>query len=201
MIKLVIITGTLVIGGMAAVSGISSYLAPDDLKDCAKPDPLVAKCAPADVIVAISGGDTPARTSEAVKLYKDGWAPKLLFSGAALDKSGPSNAEAMRAQALKAGVPESALLLDTRAEDTAENAQGTRQLLSSKDSRLILVTSPYHQRRASLEFGKVFGANVKIINHPTPTDRGWSSNWWMTPHGWWLAVTELTMSLVISSWR
>lgn len=201
MIKLLVTAGVVVTGAVLAVTGITSYLGPDDLKDCTGPDPLIAKCAPADVIVAISGGDTSARVSEAVKLYKDGWAPKLIFSGAALDKSGPSNAEAMRKQAIKAGIPKTALLLDTQAKDTEQNAQGTLQLLDSRETRLILVTSPYHQRRASLEFGRVLGSRVKIISHPTPTDRYWSPSWWATPNGWWLALTETTMDLILSSWR
>jgi uncharacterized SAM-binding protein YcdF (DUF218 family) len=201
MIKLAIITGAVVLGGVLAVNAIGAYLGPDDLKDCVEPDTLNTKCAPADVIVAISGGDTQARTNEAIKLYKAGWAPKLIFSGAALDTSGPSNAEAMRKQAIKAGVPESALLLDQRAQDTTQNAQGTLELLDQKETRLILVTSPYHQRRASLEFGRVLGGRVKIINHPTPTDRMWGPRWWASLNGWWLALTETTMSLVISSWR
>ncbi len=201
MIKLLVTVGVVVTGAALAISGITSYLGPDDLKDCTKPDPLVVKCAPADVIVAISGGDTTARVAEAIKLYKDSWAPKLIFSGAALDTSGPSNAETMRNQALKAGVPESALLLDNRAKDTEQNAQGTLELLETRETRIILVTSPYHQRRASLEFGRILGNRVKIVNHPTKTDRYWGPSWWTTPNGWWLALTETTMSLVISSWR
>jgi uncharacterized SAM-binding protein YcdF (DUF218 family) len=201
MIKLVVVTGAIVVGAAVLINTVSSYLGPDDLQGCAAPDPLLPKCAPADVIVAISGGDTSARVNEAVKLYKAGWASKLIFSGAAQDTSGPSNAEAMQKQAIKSGVPPSALLLDSVAQDTSQNAQGAAQLLEGKEKRLILVTSPYHQRRASLEFGRVLGSNVKIINHPTPTDRYWGPEWWLSLNGWWLAATETAMSLVISSWR
>lgn len=201
MIKLVIITGVIAVSAAAVINGTSAYLGPDDLQACKAPDPLIAKCAPADVIVAISGGDTSARVAEAAKLYKAGWAPKLIFSGAALDKSGPSNAEAMQKQAIQLGIPESALRLDSRAADTEQNAKGTLELLDQRETRIILVTSPYHQRRASLEFGRVIGDRAKIINHPTPTDRSWGRYWWLTPNGWWLALTETTMSLIISSWR
>src|SRR5262249_17130518 len=150
---------------------------------------------------AISGGDTSSRTSEAIRLYKQGWAPKIVFSGAALDTSGPSNAEAMRAQALKAGIPPSALLIDTKAKNTSQKAQGGLAFGTSGETRIILVTSPYHQRRASLEFEHVFGERVKVVNHPTPTDRSWGPYWWTTFHGWWLAIPETVMSLVISTWR
>jgi len=40
-------------------------------------------------------------------LYKHDWAKLLIFSGAAADKTGPSNAEAMKRQALAAGIPSS----------------------------------------------------------------------------------------------
>lgn len=201
MIKLAAIIGTVTVGFGLLVWAVSSYLAIDDLKDCARPDLLVPKCAPAHVIVAISGGDTSARTAEAIKLYKAGWAPQLLFSGAALDTSGPSNAEAMRSQALRAGVPESAIILDTKATDTAHNASGVFALLQARDKRVILVTSPYHQRRASLEFQKVLGDTVTIINHPTPDDSSWGKHWWLSPYNWWLALSEGVKTLVVSVWR
>jgi uncharacterized SAM-binding protein YcdF (DUF218 family) len=200
-IKLAATVGTIAAGFGLLVWGISSYLVVDDLKECEKPDPLVPRCAPAEVIVAISGGDTSARTAEAIKLYKAGWAPQLLFSGAALDTSGPSNAEAMRSQALKAGVPASAIILDTKAVDTAHNAASVSALLQARDKRVILVTSPYHQRRASIEFKKVLGDAVAVINHPTQTDSAWGEYWWLSPYSWLLAVTETAKTLVVSLWR
>jgi uncharacterized SAM-binding protein YcdF (DUF218 family) len=201
MLKIITVVGAVVAGTALAVWGISSYLTIDDLKDCAGPDAKDAKCAPADVIIAISGGDTQARTAEAIKLYKAGWAPHLIFSGAALDVTGPSNAEAMRAQALGSGVPENVITLDKMAADTSQNAKRTRELLNSRDTRVILVTSPYHQRRASMEFQKVLGDNVTIINHPTQTDSAWGPYWWTTPYGWLLALSEMVKTWIVSTWR
>jgi uncharacterized SAM-binding protein YcdF (DUF218 family) len=179
------------------VWGITSYLMVDDLAKCDMPNPLISACAPADAIVAVSGGDTPARTDEAIKLYLDGWAPTLVFSGAALDTTGPSNAEAMKRQALAAGVPESAILTDSESRDTAQNASRTFRLLEDK-KRIILVTSPYHQHRASLEFEHVFGQGVDIVNHPTSTDRMWPETWYLTANGWWLAVSETVKTFIVS---
>lgn len=171
------------------------YLGPDDLSSCQeKPvsNDLNDACRPSDAIVAISGGDTSARTEEAIKLYKNGWAPKLIFSGAAQDKSGPSNAEAMKQIALQEGVPENSILLEESSINTEENARNTQSLI--KDNRLgrvILVTSAYHQRRASLEFRKRAGNEVVIFNHPVAHDKQWRDNWYATPAGWWLALGEL----------
>jgi len=179
---------------------IPMYLAPDDLKKCSTPEPT-AGCGVADAIVAVSGGDTPARTSEAIKLYEAGWADTLIFSGAAQDTTGPSNAEAMKKQALAAGVPSTSIITEEFSRTTAENARNTSQFIVEQDlKRVILVTSAYHQRRASLEFGSRLGDAVTIVNHPVATDKQWPGFWWWTtPGGWWLAIGELVKILAFYS--
>jgi uncharacterized SAM-binding protein YcdF (DUF218 family) len=172
------------------VVGLSIYLAPNDLAKCADHPSSVEGCEMADAIVAVSGGDTPARTAEAIQLYKNGWAPKLIFSGAALDKSGPSNAEVMQSQALGSGVPASDILIEEQGETTRENAEKTENILTDNGiSSVILVTSGYHQRRAGLEFNDQT-QGIEVRNHPVATDKQWSAWWWLTPGGWFLAVSE-----------
>ncbi len=174
------------------IVGLSVYLAPDGLKSCGgRPDPSKFDCQRVDAIVAVSGGDTSARTAQAIDMYHKGWAPTLIFSGAAADKSGPSNAEVMEKQALAAGVPASAILLDDTSETTTQNAVNSHNIFEQQGIHsVILVTSAYHQRRAGLEFGKRAGSSIRIINHPVATDNQWSNVWWLTPTGWWLALTE-----------
>lgn len=170
---------------------ISMFLGPDDLSKCGLTPTSQSGCQPADAIVAISGGDTSARTAEAVKLYKSGWAKKLVFSGAAMDKSGPSNAEAMSLIAQQSGVDPSDILIEESSNTTKENAVKTESVLTGNSiESIILVTSAYHQKRASIEFGKQ-SPNVNIRNHPTPNDSQWPPLWWTTPYGWILAFTEL----------
>lgn len=171
--------------------GLPAYLGPDDIAGCSGPEES-GRCASADAIIAISGGDTSARTAEAIQLYEAGWAPSLIFSGAAADKTGPSNAEVMREQALESGVPASAISIEDLSATTAENAQNTSSLVSAMGlKRVILVTSAYHQRRASIEFSKWLGSDVVIVNHPVTNDDQWSSWWWLTPYGWVLGIGEL----------
>lgn len=179
---------------------IPAYLAPDDLKLCSKPEPA-ASCGVADAIVAVSGGDTRARTTEAIQLYKQGWADTLIFSGAALDTSGPSNAEAMKKQAIDEGIPEESIITEEFSRTTAENARNTSAFIVRQElKRVVLVTSAYHQRRASLEFGARLGDAVKIVNHPVPTDNQWPGFWWWTtPRGWWLAISELVKIIAFYS--
>lgn len=187
---LLVLIGVLAI----AITIISVYLTPDDLRGCAKVS-QVSKCQSADAIVAISGGNTPVRAAEAIRLYKEGWADTLIFSGAAADTSGPSNAEVMRHQAIDAGVPSEDIKVDALSQTTKQNAKHVKELLIEASGgsvkRIILVTSPYHQRRASLEFQALAGEGIAIVNRPTPNDPDWSLLWWLTPRGWWLAGGEL----------
>lgn len=176
------------------IAGIGYYLHVDDLADCnATPTFQNNKCQPADAIVAISGGDTTARTKEAVELYKNGWASKLIFSGAAQDKSGPSNAEAMRRIALSSGVPNGDIITEEYSSTTKENAENTQNILAENEIKsVILVTSGYHQRRAGLEFNARSSGTISLRNHPVETDSQWAGGWWwLTPSGWYLAISEL----------
>lgn len=171
------------------ILGLSFYLQPNDFRSCAELPSVAGDCKAVDAIVAISGGDTTARTDKAISLYQDGWAPLLIFSGAAQDKSGPSNAEAMATHAKDRGVPPEAIQLDEYSETTEENAANSQSIFEQQAIHsVILVTSGYHQRRASLEFNKRT-SDVEIKNYSTD-DKDWTMWWWLTPRGWWLAVGE-----------
>lgn len=186
-----------VIGLLIVVVAIGIYLAPDDLKSCGTHPSAEKGCQVSDAIVAVSGGDTAARTREAISLYQNGWAPKLIFSGAAQDKSGPSNAEVMRREARTAGVSEDDIIIEESGATTKENAEKTQNIFETHHiSSVILVTSAYHQRRAGLEFGARSNGKVAVRNHPVATDNQWSVWWWLTPTGWYLAVSELVKVLV-----
>jgi uncharacterized SAM-binding protein YcdF (DUF218 family) len=149
-------------------------------------DPL----ARSDVIVAVSG-DTGPRTATAVELWKEGFAPLLLFSGGSSDPDSVSSAELMKREAMKQGVPESAILVEPSAATTEENARRTAELMSGRGLHsAILVTSPYHQRRASVLFSRAFGpAGLTFRNHPAD-DPEWD------PDRWWLREPSRTLTLV-----
>ncbi len=191
MTKLLVGLVFFVIMGAILFTGIGAYLGPDGLSHCDQYPSTKSDCEAVDAIVAISGGDTTARTAQAIDLYKSDWAGLLVFSGAAADKAGPSNAEAMKRQALDAGVPAKDILIDETSETTKQNAVNSIDLFTqNKIHSVILVTSAYHQRRAGLEFGFRAGLSIKIVNHPVKTDSQWSEWWWLTPSGWYLVVSE-----------
>ena len=133
-----------------------------------------------DVIVAISG-DTGARAKTAIALWKQGYAPFIVFSGAAVDPDSVSSAEIMRREALRQGVPESATLIEPASATTEENASEVTKLMVTRRMRsAILVTSPYHQRRAALLFTRSFGpAGLVLRNYPA-RDPEWNADlWWL----------------------
>lgn len=174
------------------VLAISAYLTPNDLATCHQAPSDKKDCQAADAIVAVSGGHTNVRAAEAINLYKHGWGKYLIFSGAAFDSDSPSNATVMKRQALAAGVPADAIITENFARTTHQNAEKINPVTERYHlKRLILVTSPYHQRRAGLEFRKFVGPSVTVLNHPAPHDPDWPWYWWLTPRGWWLAGGEL----------
>jgi uncharacterized SAM-binding protein YcdF (DUF218 family) len=171
---------------------ISVYIAPDDLTHCGKSPSSTSNCEKADAIVAVSGGNTPVRTAEAIKLYKNGWADTLIFSGAAFDEYSPSNAEVMRNQAIDAGVPIGDIIIEKDSRTTHQNANNVVELFEEHGiKKIIVVTSPYHQRRAGLEFQHLANGSLFVRNHPASNDPDWGAFWWLTPRGWWLAGGEL----------
>lgn len=162
-----------------AFFGLGYYLSPQD------------QLRQADAIVAISGGETGTRANEAIELYKKGLAPRIIFSGAALDPSSPSNAATMAHQARQAGVPASDILLEEASTNTRENAVDVAAIMHDKDIKsIILVTSPYHQRRAYITFRRALGPNLTIINHSS-LDQNWRrSHWWETAYSRSLTLAE-----------
>lgn len=190
--KFLIILGVTLLLFIAVVTSVSLFLVPDNLAGCEPTPSQEASCVSADAIVAVSGGDTNARTDAAIELYRQGWAPLLIFSGAAQDPQAPSNAQAMKDRAITQGVPADDVVIEEFARNTAENAANTSAFINKRDlSRIVLVTSAYHQRRASLEFGARLGGAVQIVNAPVAQDKQWGRFWWLTPGGWWLASGEL----------
>lgn len=193
MIKYALGAGVVVVVSIVA---ITMFLSADNLRHCGISPSELRGCQPADAIIAVSGGDTSARTQSAIDLYQHGWADLLIFSGAAYDKSGPSNAEVMRRQAVRQGVPEQDVIIEQTSENTTENASNTADIIARHNiSSAILVTSSYHQKRTLLEFQAV-APEVDFRSHPSTGDNQWSVWWWTTPYGWYLALSEIVKIII-----
>ena len=93
-----------------------------------------------------------------MRRYREGAAPVLLVSGGG---SRPvSEAEAMRALAIAAGVPDPAIVVEPNSGNTAENAFNSATLLRRRGlRRIVLVSHRLHLPRARLLF-RLAGLNI-----------------------------------------
>ena len=134
---------------------------------------------PADVIVVLAG-EQVERVEYGVKLFNDGWARKdriIMAGGPVVWKY--SWASLMKEHAESLGVPGETILLEDQSKSTEEDAKFTKNILMKKGYKsIILVTSPYHSKRASMIFGRILGKDIKIIN--APAEKSWFSfdDWW-----------------------
>lgn len=145
-----------------------------------------------DAIIVISGDEALSRFREGLRLYRAGWASSLLFSGAAQDGQ-RSNAEDMRRFAIAEGVPPNAILVDHEGQDTLGNAVHTRNLMTANGlDSAILVTSPYHLRRAVLTFSDVYrGSGIRVIGRSAPDGDWRKASWWAERDTRALTIREL----------
>lgn len=153
---------------------------------------------PADVIVVLAG-EEKERIDYGVRLFKDGWSRKdrIIMSGgpAVGDRS---SAALMKEYAAHLGIPARDILTEALSRSTEENALYTRKLLLKKGYKsIILVTSPYHSKRASVIFRKILGRNWKIIN--APCEPSWFSfdGWWRRPRDRDAVLSEFSKFLRI----
>ena len=139
----------------------------------------------ADAIVVLGGGFE--RSFQAVDLYRQGYAPKIYVSAPArehqyriLDEAGipyPREEDIVREVLLKKGVPASAIaLLGKDLISTAGEAQAARALFPQRRAKLLVVTSPYHLRRARMIFTDALpSADIRMI----------ATSYDPLPQAWW----------------
>jgi uncharacterized SAM-binding protein YcdF (DUF218 family)/glycosyltransferase involved in cell wall biosynthesis len=111
-----------------------------------------------------AGGGVQERISKAVALYHEGVAPRLIISSGYVFTL--REAEVMKAIAVANGVPAEAILLEESAADTYQNVAFTRRILNDHNwRRILLVSSPYHMRRAVMTWRKV-APEIEVIATP-----------------------------------
>lgn len=129
----------------------------------ASPLKLEQKPRPADAIVVFAGGVGESgqagqgyqeRVQRAVELYQQGWSKNLVFSSGYVYRY--QEPLVMKALAVELGVPAEAIFLESEADSTYENILYTCRLLEKNGWRsILLVSSPYHMRRAVWVWKKV----------------------------------------------
>lgn len=131
----------------------------------------------ADMIVVLGGGMFPdgrlrpsssVRVDRSVALFNSGAAPRIHFTGGV--GRGVSAGEQMAGRAFAAGVPRSAISMETRSQSTLQNALFSRPRTHTAD-HILLVSEGFHLARSWVSF-KVFGAKrVTLISAGSPHDR------------------------------
>ena len=136
----------------------------------------------ADAIVVLGGGLTPSnrrnpspdlgraadRYWHAFRLWRAGRAPEILISGGALPWTNASASEADAAVDLLAdfGMPTRRVLLEPGSLNTRQNADLSVEILRGRGAtRILLVTSALHMRRALVQFERT---GLEVI--PAATD-------------------------------
>ena len=130
---------------------------------------------PADAIVVFAGGVGESgqagggyqeRVKTAVDLYRGGFAPRMVFESGYMFKY--REVEIMRDLAISLGVPLSAIVLESHGANTYDDVIRVRQVLRAQNwRRILLVSSPYHMRRAVLVWRKQ-APEVDVVPAPVP---------------------------------
>ena len=130
----------------------------------------------ADVIIVL-GGDSE-RLPYGVKLYKSNYSDKIIATG--------DDAEYLRQYALKLGIAPKDFILEDKATTTYENALFSRDImLQDNFTSAIVVSSPYHMRRAAWLFDRAFkNDNITLLFSPV-------DNSWFKPDKWWTNKREI----------
>lgn len=147
-------------------------------------DPLQA----ADAILPL-GGAGRTRTQAAAELYRQGLAPWFVVTDMPINTPGirETYGELMRREAAWQGAPEERIVIASGTHRTTySEARALRQLMTERGWRtLIVVTDPYHTRRARMCFRDVFrGTDLQVMVHAA------NPSWWQ-PDWWWRDADSL----------
>jgi uncharacterized SAM-binding protein YcdF (DUF218 family) len=152
----------------------------------------------AEVAVVLGGGEGE-RLGAAVAIWREGRVGAILITGP--DKAllpvytgedSLTQGEVKRRIAVKRGVPDERAWLALGPTSTYEEAVRVRAELEGRAiRRAIVVTSPFHSRRARRTFLRVFdGSGIALSTETLPLEKSEDD-----PHGWWTREHDL-MSVV-----
>jgi uncharacterized SAM-binding protein YcdF (DUF218 family) len=146
--------------------------------------------AKADAIFVL-GGTRFERPLEAVDLYKEGWAPRILLFRQLSDwgelwlaEQGirvPQEVDVQMDLLRRIGVPADAVEAIAPQDSTADEADALRAVMTARGwSSAIIVTSKQHTRRAGLAMRRAVGGDRTLIVRASRYDRSDVDRWWST---------------------
>jgi uncharacterized SAM-binding protein YcdF (DUF218 family) len=146
--------GILLVIGVWIWAYVARRLAPVSNTNQARFDAIVVLGDPADS----DGNPTPtelARVTEAVHEYERGVAGHLIFTGGAVHNQFVE-AQVMARTAESQGIPENAVVVESSARNTIENACYSVRLMRQRGwESAEVVSSPWHLQRAGLIFSRM----------------------------------------------
>ncbi len=154
--------------------------------------------------IVVIGGDSVAgaRVRHAIELYRQGWAPKLVFSGELFRTDFCENV-LMQTQAIHDGVPQDAIVLAPCGAYTStltETLALRSFLTEDKINHIILVTSNFHTRRAQRIVRAILDpAGFAVRISAARDERFPVDHWWQAREGKKALVLELLKSF--QTWR
>jgi uncharacterized SAM-binding protein YcdF (DUF218 family) len=126
----------------------------------------------ADAILVLCSYDTSV-AERGARLYLEGWAPLLIFSGGlgTITKNlwSEPEAELFASVARDMGVPAEHIVVESRSTNTGENVRFTRKLLAERGldpESFILVQKPYMERRAYATFKRYWPEKHAVVTSP-----------------------------------
>lgn len=129
------------------------------------------------------------RLPEAIRLYKEGRANKILFSGGVVwPGSNLTEAEILKIKAIDMGVPKEDLLVEDMSLHTKENVLASMLVLDriiglQNVNRLIIVTAPFHMRRMFLTMKTYMPKWIEYSLVCANDGSTRADNWFLNPYG------------------
>jgi uncharacterized SAM-binding protein YcdF (DUF218 family) len=106
-----------------------------------------------------------ARLDHAIALWREGLAPILIVTGGRGPRDTTSEGEASHTYALRQGVPDSVILIETHGRTSVESMRAVAEMMHDRGMReAILVSDPFHMLRL-----KVLAERMGITPYTSPT--------------------------------
>jgi uncharacterized SAM-binding protein YcdF (DUF218 family) len=143
---------------------------------------------PSDAIVVMAGDPDYERTIAAVALMRAEGIATLILTGG---EPGPGDsAESLRAKALALGVPEARIRVETVSHSTRQAVLAVAPILAAIGARTVtLVTSPYHERRATAAARRAW-PGITVRSRAAAPSVWRPERWWATSSGRRVVVSE-----------
>ena len=140
-------------------------------------------------LIVVLGGSPAVRAMAAADYFEEGLAPLVFLSRGGLEEAelvkgmnleDTGNWGLTRKILLERGVPPDKIIMDAvHVDSTLDEARRVKIFLDGRArTKLLLVTSRYHSRRAAAIFRGILGDRAEVISLPSKYDPFDPDNWW-----------------------